>query len=184
MDEPKRRGRKRDPARTQAILQAAATQLLEVGYDRFRMQDVAERAGCGTGAIYRRWSSKEALVAEAIRAMPAWEPPLSDDPVADLRVVVRSEVAGHANQPDRVPGLITAMRADEGIRDAVREGYTVKNYRAAIARVVGPDHPQLDLLAELAPAISLLRASFAPETLDADALTDEIVALILCFQQR
>ena len=66
----KTRGRKRDTDRTDAILEAAGDLLLEVGFDRLRIQDVAERAGSGTGAIYRRWPRKEALLAEAIRAMP------------------------------------------------------------------------------------------------------------------
>jgi len=60
-------GRKRDDQRTEAILIAAADLLLEVGFDRIRTQDIAERAGAGKGAIYRRWPTKEALLAEAIR---------------------------------------------------------------------------------------------------------------------
>ncbi|MGI9605965.1 MAG: helix-turn-helix domain-containing protein, partial [Acidimicrobiales bacterium] len=73
-------GRRRDEQRTDAILEAAADLLLEVGFDRIRTQDVAERAGAGKGAMYRRWPTKEALLAEAIRNMPAMEPPSSDDP--------------------------------------------------------------------------------------------------------
>jgi len=175
---PKVKGRKRDPSRTAAILEAAAKLLLEVGYDRFRIQDVADRAGSGTGAIYRRWSSKEALVAEAIRNLPDSTLPTTDDPIADLRSVVRRECNRHASKPDRVPGLISAMRSDEGIRDAVREGYSLDEYRSALARVLGPDHPHLTLLAELTPAILLLRSSFAPESLSPESTTDAILALV------
>ncbi len=175
---PKAKGRKRDPSRTKAILDAAAKLLLEVGYDRFRIQDVAERAGSGTGAIYRRWASKEALVAEAIRNLADSSLPESDDAVEDLRAVIRRECDRHASQPDRVPGLISAMRSDEGIQDAVRDGYTLDQFRSAIARVLGPDHPHLTLLAELTPAILLLRSSFAPETLAPEATTAAILALI------
>ena len=71
------RGRKRDEERTGEILEAAQAVLLDHGFDRFRIQDVATRAGCGTGAIYRRWASKEDLVADAIRTMP--------DPTGDGR---------------------------------------------------------------------------------------------------
>lgn len=177
-DGAKPRGRKRNPAHTEAILHAAGKQLLEVGFDRFRVQDVAARAGCGIGAIYRRWSSKEALIAEAIRAMPHSKVFVSDDPLEDLRATVRRECEGHANQPDRVPGLVSAMQSDEGIQAAVREGYSVQRYRDAIARVVGDDHPHLDLLAEITPAVMLLRSSFAPEQLDPEANTEEIVAMI------
>jgi len=175
----KTRGRKRDPARTNVILEAAARQLLEVGYDRFRIQDVAKRAGSGTGAIYRRWSSKEALVAEAIANLPPSPIPLTGDPVDDLRKLVRRLIAEHAQMPDRFPGLISAMRADPRIRDALVDNFTVKPYRDAVARVIGADHPHLDLLAELAPGVSLLRTTLAPDRLEPDALSEEIVQLVV-----
>ena len=47
-------GRKQDPSRTDAILTATRELLLERGYDRFTVQDVAERSVAGVGAIYRR----------------------------------------------------------------------------------------------------------------------------------
>ena len=93
-------GRRRDEQRTDAILEAAADLLLEVGFDRIRTQDVAQRAGAGKGAIYRRWPTKEALLAEAIRNMPAGESPNSDDPVADLRSLVGDRCRSAEEKPD------------------------------------------------------------------------------------
>jgi AcrR family transcriptional regulator len=174
----KTKGRKRDTDRTDAILEAAGDLLLEVGFDRLRIQDVAERAESGTGAIYRRWANKEALLAEAIRAMPDPEPELTDDPVADLRALVNNKCMGSADNPDLMPGLISAMRSDSGIEDAVKAGYNLGHLRSAIARIIGPDHPHLDLLTELTPAVALLRASFTPETVDSQAMTDEIISLV------
>lgn len=49
-----------------AILEAALQGLGELGYDRMSMDDIASRAGVGKAAIYRRWSSKAMVVAEAI----------------------------------------------------------------------------------------------------------------------
>lgn len=174
----KSRGRKRDAARTDALLAAAGELLLEVGFDRLRISDVAERAGSGTGAIYRRWSTKEALLAEAIRAMPDAEIESTGDPVADLREHVAGRCASTAQKPDLVPGLISAMRADEGIERAVKDGLTLDYLRDAVARVVGPEHPHLDLLTQLLPALTLFRAAFIPETLDAAAMTKEIMSFI------
>ncbi len=172
------RGRKRDTGRTDAILEAAEELLLDVGYDKLRIQDVAERAGSGTGAIYRRWPNKEALVAEAIRNMPDPDAEVTDDPVADLRALVNRKCFAAADKPDRVPGLISAMRSNAGIEDAVKAGYHLEHLRDAIARIIGPDHPHLSLLTDLTPAIALQRASFTPETLDPQAMADEIISLI------
>jgi len=54
------------PGLDAAILDAALAELSEQGYDRMTMDDIASRAQVGKAAIYRRWSSKPAVVADAI----------------------------------------------------------------------------------------------------------------------
>jgi AcrR family transcriptional regulator len=61
-----RLGRPRDERSHQAIIDATMTLLSEIGYARLTIEGVASRAGAGKGTIYRRWSSKGALVVEAI----------------------------------------------------------------------------------------------------------------------
>jgi len=178
------RGRKRDESRTESILQAAIGLLLEVGFDKFKVQDVAIRAGSGTGAIYRRWPKKETLIAEAIKIMPKTEVGLTDDPIADLRELVKFKCSNTFEKPDLVPGLISAMRADKGIEEAVKEGFSVNHFRSAIARIIGEDHTQLDLLTELTPAMTLFRASFTPEVIETEKMTDEIMGMILSFADK
>lgn len=66
---PRPAGRNRgrfDPSLDAAILEAALEGLGEQGYDRMSMDDLASRAGVGKAAIYRRWPSKAAVVADAI----------------------------------------------------------------------------------------------------------------------
>jgi AcrR family transcriptional regulator len=70
-DGPQRRRPGRNRARFDrsldgAILDAALAGLAEHGYDRMSMDDVASRAGVGKAAIYRRWTSKADMVADAI----------------------------------------------------------------------------------------------------------------------
>ncbi|MCJ8312493.1 MAG: TetR/AcrR family transcriptional regulator [Pseudomonadales bacterium] len=180
----KTRGRKRDESRTDSILQATIGLLLEVGFDKFRVQDVAERAGSGTGAIYRRWPKKEALIAEAIRNMPVTKVNSTDDPIVDLRALINSQCISAFKKPDLVPGLIAAMRGDTGIEEAVKAGYSLEHYRSAIARIIGDEHPQLDLLTDLTPAMTLYRASFTPEKIEPEEMTDKIVSLILSFAKQ
>ncbi|MGH3723051.1 MAG: TetR/AcrR family transcriptional regulator [Mycobacterium sp.] len=49
-----------------SILDAAFVVLAEQGYEAMNMDVIAARAGVGKAAIYRRWSSKAALTADAI----------------------------------------------------------------------------------------------------------------------
>ena len=178
------RGRKRDEERTGEILEAAQAVLLDHGFDRFRIQDVATRAGCGTGAIYRRWASKEDLVADAIRTMPDPTVEATDDAVADLRALIAAKLADVCREPDLMSGLVAAMRAHPVIDAAVRSRYTVPVFTDAIGRIVGPDHPHVMLLAELAPALVFHRAIFTPDSLDPDVVADEVIALTLAACDR
>jgi AcrR family transcriptional regulator len=63
---PKRRAGRWDASLDGVILDAALAAVAEAGYDRFTMDELAARAGVGKAAIYRRWSSKAVVVAEAI----------------------------------------------------------------------------------------------------------------------
>ncbi|CAL9417419.1 putative HTH-type transcriptional regulator [Streptomyces sp. enrichment culture] len=51
-----------------AILDAALEQLSTVGWNGLTMEGVASAAQTGKAAVYRRWPSKEDLVADALRA--------------------------------------------------------------------------------------------------------------------
>jgi AcrR family transcriptional regulator len=62
------RGRPRDPETDERITTAAAELLLQRGFDRTTVDDVAARAGVGKATVYRRWPSKEDLVADALQA--------------------------------------------------------------------------------------------------------------------
>ncbi|WP_371579520.1 TetR/AcrR family transcriptional regulator [Streptomyces sp. NBC_01314] len=66
MDEVRRPGRPRDAARDEAILDAAREVLLRDGYAGLSMEKVAAAAGVGKPTLYRRWSSKAALVGDAV----------------------------------------------------------------------------------------------------------------------
>jgi AcrR family transcriptional regulator len=65
-----------DRSRDPAILDAALAALAESGYEATNMNDIAARAGVGKAAIYRRWSSKAALITDAL---VYWRPDLLDD---------------------------------------------------------------------------------------------------------
>lgn len=60
-----RRGRPRNESCSAAILSATLELVAEVGIAGLTMDAVAVRAGVGKATIYRRWSSKEALMLDA-----------------------------------------------------------------------------------------------------------------------
>lgn len=62
-------GRPRSAASHQAILQAALELLSEVGFEAMSIEAIASRAGVGKTTIYRRYSSKDELVADAIESI-------------------------------------------------------------------------------------------------------------------
>lgn len=62
-------GRPRSAASHQAMLQATLELLAEVGFDAMSIEAIATRAGVGKTTIYRRYSSKDELVADAIESI-------------------------------------------------------------------------------------------------------------------
>jgi AcrR family transcriptional regulator len=62
------RGRPRDPVLDTAILRAALELFIAYGIAGMSIEQVAKRAGVGKPTVYRRWATKERLVADAIGA--------------------------------------------------------------------------------------------------------------------
>lgn len=65
------RGRPRDRSLDTAILTAALDLFIEHGIVGMSIEQVAKRAGVGKPTVYRRWSNKEQLVADAIETFVA-----------------------------------------------------------------------------------------------------------------
>jgi AcrR family transcriptional regulator len=61
-------GRPRNPVVDQAILRAALELFIEHGVAGASIERIAKRAGVAKTSVYRRWSSREALLAQAIEA--------------------------------------------------------------------------------------------------------------------
>jgi AcrR family transcriptional regulator len=118
------RGRPRDPAVDTAILTAALELFIAQGISAMSMEQIAKRAGVGKPTLYRRWSTKEALVADAIESLV----------VADVTWPTRDEI-------DATP---THQLVERNIAAAAR---TVADprFRALIAQIYGSavTYPQL-----------------------------------------
>ena len=176
-------GRPRAEDRTPAILEAAKALLEEVGYDRLRIQDVADRAGAGLATLYRRWPTKQALVADALRFhQDALVPPVLEDPREDLVALLRAlstKLCGSGREV--LPGLVTALRTEPELACVIRDEVMAPlraRMRADVARIIGPDNPQVDVLADLGPALLMFRAVLVGEDVDVDEVARGVLALI------
>ncbi len=65
----KTKGRPRSAQSHQAMLQATLEILAELGFERMSIEAIAARARVGKTTIYRRYQSKEELVADAIESL-------------------------------------------------------------------------------------------------------------------
>jgi AcrR family transcriptional regulator len=84
-------GRPRSQQSHQAMLQATLELLAEVGFEAISMDGIAARAGVGKTTIYRRYSSKEELVADAIESLRQdLVLPDTGDLSRDLEVLIES----------------------------------------------------------------------------------------------
>ncbi|WP_211763301.1 TetR/AcrR family transcriptional regulator [Kutzneria sp. CA-103260] len=118
------RSRRRGPELEHALYEAALAELVEVGYGRLTMEGVAARARTGKAAVYRRWSSRQALVLDAVRhsmpPLPGFDPAMP--PRDNLRVVF-GKLCGVFAGETSFPGLavITGLLGDSALRDTFVE---------------------------------------------------------------
>ena len=91
------RGRPRQPATEEAILQATIELLTEVGVDGTTTNAIVERSGSSKATIYRRWPTRDALILDALRVSLQGRP--SDiDAVVDLELELKSSVHAAARR--------------------------------------------------------------------------------------
>lgn len=113
-----RRGRPRSAEAHDAILDATRSILVENGYAEVSMDRVASRAGVGKQTLYRRWSSKAPLVAEAIidalKAGGGLELPDTGDLAADLKAWLTGHTSALATaQNSALTRALAAAAADD-----------------------------------------------------------------------
>ena len=115
-------GRPREQRVDDAVRVAVLSLLAERGYQRTTIAAVAERAGVGRGALYRRWRSKGEMVFGAVvHGLELGDPPRYGSLTGDLgalgeriALLSDSEIAHAA-----MLGLTAELGTDVGLRDAL-----------------------------------------------------------------
>jgi AcrR family transcriptional regulator len=158
-------GRPRDPTVDEAIRSATRELLAEAGYQRLTVEAVARRAGVRRPTLYLRWSSKAALVHDAVFDVDpgtTFEP--GGDLLAGIETLIQGEAAlfGDPTVAAAVPGLLADYHDHPDLREALRASV---------------DRPVRARFAELI-AVAARNGEIAGD-IDADALFDALVGAVL-----
>jgi AcrR family transcriptional regulator len=132
----RRRGRPRHAAARQAIVEATLELLAERGFQAATMDEIAARAGVGKNTIYRRWTSKEDLIADAIRDLTA-ELDVQDDGEIYARLLARIRDFMHVFADPLLgrllPGLLGELERNPAFASAYVERIVTPRYERIIA---------------------------------------------------
>jgi AcrR family transcriptional regulator len=168
--ESPRRGRPRSRAADEAIHAAALALFVEHGVDGVSIEQTAQRAGVTRATVYRRWRSKDALLAEAIgsmreraeRSLGEWEhAPL--DEILDWLVDTVPRVLARAAARKLLARLIGSAPTSPQLMATYWDGY-LQPRRQAFGRIL-----------ERARKHGSLRAAH-----DTEVLQDMIAGALLC----
>jgi AcrR family transcriptional regulator len=175
-------GRPRSGRVHQAILQAALEEVAEHGYEGLTMEGIAARAGVGKAAVYRRWGSRDGVLAAAAATfVRSTGVPDTGAVGTDLKWLVHGSLTVYRGLAGRViPGLISALAHDTELAAAVREGF-VASRREAVREVVerGIQRRELRQDIDIELTLDLLMAPLFYRFLITGAAVDEEVATAL-----
>ncbi len=128
----------------QRIVEVAAPLFNQHGFEGCSMQDVMEATGLEKGGLYRHFSSKQELAAEAFRyalqnAVKTRTQGLNTfgDPLDQLRYLIRRFVEEPSLMPGGCPLMNTAIDADDGnaiLRELVLEA--IEDWKKRLAAIV------------------------------------------------
>ncbi|MFC9731369.1 TetR/AcrR family transcriptional regulator [Streptomyces roseolus] len=111
-----RTGRPRSTEADEAILEATRAALVELGWSKLTMGDVATRAGVAKTTLYRRWANKNELVVDAVAVLfDELELPDLGSLQADISHVVL-QFAALLERPETKTALMAVVA--ESTRDA------------------------------------------------------------------
>lgn len=125
-----RPGRPRSEQSRRAVLEAARD-LLADGYERLTIDAIATRAGVSRQTIYRWWSSKAQIVADAVIDGTIPLDVVALRSTGDVRDDLRSWLSGVARTASTGAGLVLALTAAAASDPAAN--------RELYRRVTGPD---------------------------------------------
>jgi AcrR family transcriptional regulator len=170
-----------------AVLRATAELLTEVGYDQVSVDEIAARAGVHKTTVYRRWSTKPVLIADAVRVHSDENVPIPDTGTlsGDLQALARSVVAnigsegGARRSRSIAASAATSHELAEGMHSlwAERLASTGLVVERAIDRGELPPHSDPNLIIETLIGPLWIRLLLTGEPIT-DDLADRVAELV------
>lgn len=159
------RGRPRDPAISEAILDAARELLLEVGYANLSMEAVAARAGVSKPTLYLRYPTRAVMVFEAIFGRTKQRPLPNTGGIRTDLYEAYAWAVEEFNAPEAraaIPGLLADVAASPELGHLIR---TV---------VIGPEYARVKTQLEIARGEGEVR-----DDVDLDLVIDAFIGTAL-----
>ncbi|MFB7208407.1 TetR/AcrR family transcriptional regulator [Streptomyces sp. NPDC056255] len=132
---PLRTGRPRSAAADEAILEATRASLVDLGWSKLTMSDVATRAGVAKTTLYRRWAGKNELVVDAVAVLfDELELPDLGSLSADVQAVVL-QFAALLERPETQTALMAVVAEstrDEALRTRIRDSIVDRQKRLVL----------------------------------------------------
>ncbi|MET9801247.1 TetR/AcrR family transcriptional regulator [Streptomyces sp. NPDC006368] len=188
-----RTGRPRSAAADAAILEATRAALVDLGWSKLTMGDVAGRAGVAKTTLYRRWASKNELVVDAVAVLfDELELPDRGSLAADIEGVVH-QFAALLERPETKTALMAVVAEstrDEPLRERIRtsivdrqkrlvlEGRRRAQARGELPADMGSTAGTDDLIFDVIAGAVVHRALVSAEPVDA-AWVQRFTALLL-----
>ncbi|MEU8673305.1 TetR/AcrR family transcriptional regulator [Streptomyces sp. NPDC048560] len=130
-----RTGRPRNAAADEAILEATRASLVDLGWSKLTMGDVALRAGVAKTTLYRRWAGKNELVVDAVAVLfDELELPDLGSLSADVQGVVL-QFAALLERPETKTALMAVVAEstrDEALRTRIRDSIVERQKRLVL----------------------------------------------------
>lgn len=167
------------------VLKATIELIGRSGYGALRVEEVALRSGVNKTTIYRRWPTKSALVAAAVRHS-FWSEPAPDtgDLQHDLVAMYARTIASFDDQTRGILRMVQLERGDPEVDEIVRE---LKDRMTAIRRVrldAAVRRGELPRRTDVALVLQIISGAIYSRVLNyteplPDGFIDEVVGIVL-----
>lgn len=174
--------------REREILDATLDVLADVGYDRLTMDAVATAARASKATLYRRWSTKQALVVDAVCSQKASEPIPDTGSLREDLLALYCGLGGFRDPRGLavLAAVVTAMARDEEFAETYRRDFIAPKVAAsrvvfdrALARGEIAEDVDVSLLAPALPGIVLHRVFLLGEEATPDLIARIIDQIII-----